>query len=70
MPKLRGSALNSFIFWGVVCPAYILFGYNNVVAGGLLALPAWIDQFPSIDTLRTTGAQQAQNSRLQGLSPP
>jgi hypothetical protein len=65
---LRGRALDSVIVWGVIGPAYILFGYNNGVAGGLLDLQAWINQFPSIDTLHTTGAQQTHNSTIQGLS--
>ncbi|OZJ05384.1 hypothetical protein BZG36_01976 [Bifiguratus adelaidae] len=63
---LRGKTLNTFMLVGVIGPAYILFGYNNACAGGLLGLPAWIQTFPQIDTLNTTGAQQESNSRVQG----
>lgn len=65
---LRGRGLATFMFWTTTCPVYLLFGWNNGVAGGLLDLPAWIKTFPEIDTLTTTGAQQAHNSTLQGTS--
>lgn len=54
----------------VVCPAYILLGYNNAVMGGLLTLPSFLSTFPTIDTVHTTGGTAAENSRIQGeLSP-
>jgi hypothetical protein len=65
---LRGGKLGTLIIWTVVCPVYILFGYNNAVAGGLLDLAAWIKYFPQIDTLTTEGAQKQHNSTLQGTS--
>lgn len=64
----RDRRLATVIVWTVICPTYILFGYNNAVAGGLLDLPAWIETFPQIDTLTTKGAEKEQNSRLQGKS--
>jgi hypothetical protein len=63
---LRGHALKSFIIWAVICPAYILFGWNNALLGGLLTLDSWIETFPRIDTLNTTGQQNAENARIQG----
>ncbi|KAJ7102541.1 putative MFS sugar transporter [Mycena belliarum] len=63
---LRGESLNAALIWAVIMPAYLLFGYNNAVAGGLLDLPAWVELFPQIDTVNTTGAKQAHNSRIQG----
>ncbi|KAG4027343.1 hypothetical protein MFRU_031g00900 [Monilinia fructicola] len=63
---LRGQALQRAMIWAVVMPAYILFGYNNAVAGGLLSLPAWIETFPQLDTSNVTGTQKDHNSRLQG----
>lgn len=63
---LRGRALTNAITWGVICPAYILFGWNNALAGGLLDLESWIQTFPRINTLTTTGEQNADNSRVQG----
>ena len=65
----RGSGLQKLLFAGVIAPAFLNFGYNNSVGGGLLDRPAWIAIFPQIDTTNTTGAQNAQNSRLQGTSP-
>ncbi|KAF3763326.1 general substrate transporter [Cryphonectria parasitica EP155] len=63
---LRGSSLQAATIWAVIMPSYLLFGYNNAVAGGLLSLPSWISTFPEIDTVNTTGAEQAASSRLQG----
>ena len=63
---LRGNGLQTFIIWTVICPAYILFGYNNSVCGGLLDLEAWIKYFPQINTLTTTGSEKSHNSTLQG----
>jgi MFS family permease len=61
-----GSKLRTAQMWAVIFPAYILFGYNQAVAGPLLDLPSWVKTFPSIDTADTTGAQQAENARVQG----
>ncbi|KAJ7171731.1 putative MFS sugar transporter [Mycena crocata] len=63
---LRGKSLNAALVWAVIMPAYLLFGYNNGVAGGLLDLPAWVEQFPQIDTDNTKGAQKTHNSHIQG----
>ncbi|TGO51387.1 hypothetical protein BCON_0162g00090 [Botryotinia convoluta] len=63
---LRGQALHRAMIWAVIMPAYILFGYNNAVAGGLLSLPAWIKTFPELNTLTVIGTQKTNNSRLQG----
>ncbi|KAJ7630378.1 putative MFS sugar transporter [Roridomyces roridus] len=63
---LRGDALSGAMIWAVILPAYLLFGYNQSVAGGLLDLPSWVAQFPQIDTVNTTGAQKAHNTQIQG----
>ncbi|KAJ7171738.1 putative MFS sugar transporter [Mycena crocata] len=63
---LRGKSLNAALVWAVIMPAYMLFGYNSGVAGGLLDLPAWVRLFPQIDTDNTDGAQKAHNSHIQG----
>ena len=49
-------------------PTYLLFGYNNGVAGGLINLPAWIARFPSIDTssAHLAASQKSHNSQIQG----
>jgi hypothetical protein len=64
--NFRGSALNFATIFLVVCPAYTCFGYNLAVAGGLLTLPSWLAQFPQMNTLDTTGAQNALNTNIQG----
>jgi hypothetical protein len=51
-----------------VCPAFITYGYNLSVAGGLLTLESFVKTFPQIDTVNTTGAQQHYNSTIQGMS--
>ena len=63
---LRGSRLINFMILVVVCPAYILLGYNNAVFGGLLTLPSFLSTFPSIDTVNTSGSTAAENARIQG----
>lgn len=63
---LRGEKLRSAQIWAVILPAYILFGWNNGVAGPLLDLPTWVETFPRIDTVNTTGAEKTNNSRVQG----
>ena len=63
---LRGEKLRSAQIWAVILPAYILFGWNNAVAGPLLDLPTWIATFPRINTVNTTGAEKTDNSRVQG----
>lgn len=63
---LTGKKLRDAQIWAVIMPAYILFGWNNAVAGPLLDLPSWVSTFPRIDTANTTGAQKTDNSRVQG----
>lgn len=65
---LRGNALLRAAVMLVVCPTFTCYGYNMSVAGGLLTLPAFNTQFPRMDTITTTGAQQADNSTIQGES--
>ena len=65
--NLRGRALRNAQIWAVILPAYILFGYNNAVAGPLLDLPSWTATFPSIDTASApSDAAATERSRVQG----
>ncbi|KIW17932.1 hypothetical protein PV08_05127 [Exophiala spinifera] len=64
--SLRGPALRSAQVWAVILPAYVLFGWNNGVAGPLLNLPSWVTTFPEIDTVHTEGSTRAHHSRIQG----
>lgn len=63
---LRGKALQNAQIWAVIFPAYVLFGWNNAVAGALLDLPSWIETFPQIDTVNAKGAVAYQRARVQG----
>ncbi|OBT70926.1 hypothetical protein VF21_10331 [Pseudogymnoascus sp. 05NY08] len=63
---LRGSSLRRAIVYLVVCPAFITYGYNLSVTGGLLTLESFVETFPQLDTLNTKGAEQHHNSTMQG----
>ncbi|KFY39925.1 hypothetical protein V494_03759 [Pseudogymnoascus sp. VKM F-4513 (FW-928)] len=63
---IRGIALQRLIaIIGAV--AFLLQGYNQSMMNGLLTLDGFIEVLPQIDTLNTTGAEQAHNATLQGL---
>ncbi|GMG31756.1 unnamed protein product [Aspergillus oryzae var. brunneus] len=64
---LRGALLNRAIIWLVVCPAFVCYGYNQGVTGGLLTLESFARQFPQMNTLTTKGAEQHYNSTIQVL---
>ncbi|PVH72316.1 general substrate transporter [Cadophora sp. DSE1049] len=34
--------------------------------GGLLSLPSFVEQFPRIDTVSTTGSKESENARIEG----
>ncbi|KAJ5613730.1 hypothetical protein N7528_007384 [Penicillium herquei] len=61
-----GSRLQIAFVILVVAPSYLLFGYNQAVLGSLLSLKSWVEIFPEIDTINTTGAQKSHNSTSQG----
>ncbi|OAQ95808.1 hypothetical protein LLEC1_01685 [Akanthomyces lecanii] len=63
---LRGPALTRAIIWLVVCPAFTCYGYNLSVAGGLLTLQSFVQMFPLLDTINTSGSEQSHNSTIQG----
>ncbi|EPS27052.1 hypothetical protein PDE_01993 [Penicillium oxalicum 114-2] len=63
---LQGNALLRAALMLVVCPTFTCYGYNMSVAGGLLTLSAFNTQFPRMDTINTTGAEQEENSQIQG----
>lgn len=49
----------------IALPSFVLFGYNQSGLGGLLSIESWVETFPEIDTIHTTGAQKATNSTVQ-----
>ncbi|EFQ35535.1 hypothetical protein CGRA01v4_10847 [Colletotrichum graminicola] len=64
---LTGNALSVLQLALVVCPAFILFGYNQAGLGGLITTEDWVRTFPEIDTINTTGETKKVNSTLQGF---
>lgn len=60
----RGHRLNIATILLVVLPAYMCFGYNLAVAGGLLTMPSFIAQFPEMDTVNNSSKL---NSNVQGM---
>lgn len=64
---LRGSRITIAALVLIVGPAYTCFGYNQGVAGNVLTLPTFIETFPSLDTVTTTGKQEQHNSTVQGI---
>ncbi|CRG88431.1 Sugar transporter STL1 [Talaromyces islandicus] len=59
----RGHRLNVTTILLVVFPAYMCFGYNLAVAGGLLTMQSFTEQFPKMDTVHNTSKF---NSNVQG----
>ncbi|KAJ5999312.1 General substrate transporter [Penicillium sp. IBT 35674x] len=67
LAKLRGKKLGRVI--GIIgAVGFILQGYDQAVANGLLTLASFIAVFPQIDTLNTSGAQKSHNSTIQGTT--
>jgi hypothetical protein len=52
--------------WLVVCPAFVTYGYNQGVMGGLLTLESFAKTFPQMNTLTATDAEKTYNSTIQG----
>ena len=62
---LSGKRLELIQTCLIALPSFILFGYNQSGIGGLLSINSWVETFPEIDTIHTTGAQKATNSTIQ-----
>lgn len=65
--NLRGKSL-SIVIGLVGALGFMLQGYDQAVANGLLTLDSFVATFPAIDTLSTTGAQKSHNATIQGWS--
>ncbi|KAL3466994.1 putative sugar transporter [Aspergillus heterothallicus] len=63
---LRGQSLILAQLALIVCPSYILFGYNQSNLGGLVSLPDWEAHFPRIDKT-SPGAENSDNATVQGV---
>lgn len=63
---LRGPSLNRAIMWLIVCPAFVTYGYNQGVMGGLLTLESFAETFPQMNTITASEADKTYNSTIQG----
>jgi sugar porter (SP) family MFS transporter len=62
----RGKTLRVAQALLIVAPAFIIFGYNQSGLGPLATLQSWVEVFPEIDTVNTTGAVRSKNSTAKG----
>ncbi|KAJ5184822.1 General substrate transporter [Penicillium cf. griseofulvum] len=65
MAPLKGKSL-SLVIGLVGAVGFVLQGYDQAVANGLLTLGSFIAVFPQIDTVNTSGGEKAYNSKIQG----
>ncbi|KAJ9483474.1 hypothetical protein VN97_g9930 [Penicillium thymicola] len=65
--RLRGRSL-SLVIGLVGAVGFILQGYDQAVANGLLTLGSFIAVFPQIDTVNTSGSEKSHNSTIQGTT--
>lgn len=64
-PHRTGKQLELMQTCLVALPSFILFGYNQSGLGGLLSINNWVETFPEIDTVNTTGQQKSTNATIQ-----
>ncbi|KAH9896163.1 general substrate transporter [Xylariomycetidae sp. FL2044] len=64
---LQGETLSRLQIALIVCPSFILFGYNQAGIGGLLTEDDWVKTFPEIDTVNSEGAEKSHKSTIQGV---
>ena len=62
---LKGSKLHPAV-WTESFFAVTIFGYCSAAAGGVLNMPAFKDQFPSIDVADAPLDQEHYKSTIQG----
>ena len=65
---LRGRKLQNAV-GAVSLLAILTFGYNQSVVGGLLTTDSFNRQFPTINTVDTTGEEEHRHSTIQGWWP-
>ena len=63
---LTGRKLHAAV-WIESWVAVSIFGYNGAGAGGVLNLPAFLQQFPSIDVTDAPESQKHNKSVIQGM---
>jgi hypothetical protein len=63
--NLRGKSL-SMVIGLIGALGFMLQGYDQAVANGLLTLDSFVATFPAIDTLIPAGATKSHNATIQG----
>ncbi len=63
---LTGRSLHAAI-WTESLAAVMIFGYNSAGAGGVLDMPSFEKQFPTIDVANAPPSEAHQRSTIQGL---
>ncbi|KAI9374441.1 general substrate transporter [Aspergillus egyptiacus] len=63
---LTGRALHRAQVLLIGAPAFVVFGYNQAGVGPLATLDSWVNTFPEIDTVHTTGDLKSHNSTSKG----
>lgn len=63
---LKGHRLTLAALLLVVSPAFLSYGYNQAVLGGLLTLDSFVEAFPEMDTVNTSGQERTHNANIQG----
>lgn len=63
---LTGRKLHAAI-WAEAWVAVSIFGYCSASAGGVLNMPAFQAQFPSIDVANAPESEKHQRSTIQGM---
>ncbi|EED24029.1 sugar transporter, putative [Talaromyces stipitatus ATCC 10500] len=65
--QLRGRRL-SLVVGLVGAMGFMLQGYDQAVANGLLTLNSFVRTFPAIDVIHATGAEKSHKSTIQGTT--
>jgi hypothetical protein len=66
--ELQGRRLSLAV--GLVgAMGFMLQGYDQAVANGLLTLDSFVKTFPAIDAIHATGAEKSHKSTIQGTLP-
>lgn len=65
---LKGRKLQAAI-WTESWVAVSMFGYCSASAGGVLNMPAFIQQFPSLDVVGAPESEKHHKSTIQGVKP-
>ncbi|KAL4755816.1 uncharacterized protein BDW70DRAFT_165095 [Aspergillus foveolatus] len=63
---LKGSKVTTGHICTVITPAYICFGYLNAVSSGITNRQSFVQTFPQLDTVNTTGPEDEEHSRIEG----